>query len=161
IGLIGFILQGFTSITGIKLISGLMPIEEVLTTVGKIAIFLGGAYVMIDVVKRLLYKQLEKLRLKVGLSASSIAALIGSLASAIIIFTTFEELDYRGKVICSAFSVGGAYVLGGQLGYVATEAKEVVLIYMFTKLLCGALAILVALVLVKKEEKKEVHITNL
>lgn len=152
-GLIGFIIQGFTSITGVNLISGLMPIDEALTTVGKIAIFLGGAYVMIDVAKWLLHRQLEKLRLKVGLSESSIAALIGSLASAIIVFTTFEELDYKGKVICSAFSVGGAYVLGGQLGYVATEAKEVVLIYMFTKLLCGALAIVLAIILIKKEEK--------
>lgn len=152
IGLIGLIIQGFTSITGINIINGLMPIEEALTTVGKIAIFLGGAYVMLDVAKRLLHKQLEKLREKIGLTQSTIAALIGSLASAIIVFTTFEELDYKGKVICSAFSVGGAYVLGGQLGYVATEAKEVVLIYMFTKLLCGSLAILLALILLKKEE---------
>ncbi|MGL5086443.1 MAG: ethanolamine utilization protein EutH [Clostridium sp.] len=163
IGLIGFLVQGFISITGVDLIAGLMPIEEALTTVGKIAIFLGGAYVMIEVAKVLLYKHLEKLRLKVWLSPSSITALIGSLASAIIVFTTFKELDYKGKVVCSAFSVGGAYVLGGQLGYVATEAKEVVLIYMFTKLLCGTLAIGLALILLKKEEINEVkedHIIN-
>lgn len=152
LGLIGLAIQGFTSITGVILINNLMPIEEALTTVGKISIFLGGAYVMLEMIKRLLNKPLEKIQLKVGLNSCSISALIGSLASAIIVFTTFDELDYRGKVICSAFSVGGAYVLGGQLGYVATEAKEIVLIYILTKLICGTLAILLAIIILKKEE---------
>lgn len=153
LGLIGLIIQGFTSITGIILVKDLMPLEEALTTVGKISIFLGGAYVMLEIVKRVLNKPLDKLKVKVNLNSSSIAALIGSLASAIIVFTTFDELDYRGKVICSAFSVGGAYLLGGQLAYVATEAKEIVLIYIATKLLCGGLAIGLASIILKREER--------
>ncbi|ATD56368.1 ethanolamine utilization protein EutH [Clostridium chauvoei] len=150
IGFIGLGLQGFTSISGIVVIKNLLPIGEALTTVGKIAIFLGGAYVMLEIVKRLLGKQLELVKEKIGINSSSIAALIGSLASAIIVFSTFEDLDDRGKVICSAFSVAGAYVLGGQLGYVATEAKEIVLIYIATKLICGVLAIMLAFLITKK-----------
>ncbi|MEG2867680.1 MAG: ethanolamine utilization protein EutH [Terrisporobacter sp.] len=153
LGLIGLAIQGFSSITGVILINNLMPIEEALTTVGKIAIFLGGAYVMLEIIKRVLSRPLEKLESKVGLNSWSISALIGSLASAIIVFTTFDKLDYRGKVICSAFSVGGAYVLGGQLGYVATEANEIVLIYIVTKIICGILAIALATVVLKREEK--------
>lgn len=152
LGMLGLIIQGFTSITGIMIVRNLMPLEEALTIVGKISIFLGGAYVMLEIVKRVLNKPLDKLKVKVNLNSSSIAALIGSLASAIIVFTTFDELDYRGKVICSAFSVGGAYVLGGQLAYVATEAKEMVMIYIFTKLLCGVLAIGLASIILNKEE---------
>lgn len=154
LGAIGLIIQGFTSISGITIIDSLMPLEEALATVGKIAIFLGGAYVMLEVIKKLLSKQLEGIGSKVGLNTSSIAALIGSLASAIVIFTTFDELDYKGKVICSAFSVGGAYVLGGQLGYVATEAKDIVLIYIVTKLLCGIFAITLAIIMINKEQNK-------
>ena len=150
LGLIGLAIQGFTSITGIVLVENLMPLEEALTTVGRIGIFLGGAYVMLEIVKKVLYKPLDKLKPHIGLNSWSIAALIGSLASAIIVFTTFDELDYRGKVICSAFSVGGAYVLGGQLAYVATEAREVVIIYIFTKLLCGALAVGLATIMLNK-----------
>lgn len=161
LGLIGLVVQGYSSITGVSTANYLMPLEETLTTVGKIAIFLGGAYVMLEVIKRILYRPLEKLQLKVGLNSASIAALIGSLASAIIVFTTFDELDYRGKVICSAFSVGGAYVLGGQLGYVATEAKEIVLIYIFTKLLCGSLAMGLAVIVLNKEEKLRKNKGNL
>ena len=152
LGLIGLVIQGVSSISGVVIVNGLMPIEEALTTVGKISIFLAGAYVMLEVVKRILNKSLDKLSEKVGLNSSSIGALIGSLASAIIIFTTFDELDYRGKVICSAFSVGGAYVLGGQLGYVATEAREIILIYMCTKLICGVLAIALAIIILNREE---------
>ncbi|GAB6169182.1 ethanolamine utilization protein EutH [Clostridium carnis] len=157
IGFIGLGVQGFTSITGIVLVENLLPIEEALTTVGKIAIFLGGAYVMLEIIKKLLNSKLEKIRDKVGINSSSIAALIGSLASAIIIFSTFDELDDKGKVVCSAFSVAGAYVLGGQLGYVATEAKEIVVIYIIVKLLCGIFAVLLALFIMRKEDVKIIN----
>ena len=53
------------------------------------------------------------------------------------------------KIICSAFSVGGAYVFGGQLAYVVTEAKEVVFIYIIVKLISGLLAIVLALKMIK------------
>ncbi|MDU1312791.1 MAG: ethanolamine utilization protein EutH [Clostridium septicum] len=150
LGFLGLGIQGFTSISGIIIFKSLMPIEEALITVGKIAIFLGGAYVMLDIVKKILSTQINKITEKIGVNASSVAALIGSLASAIVVFSTFEELDERGKVICSAFSVAGAYVLGGQLGYVATEAREIVLIYIITKLICGVLAIILAFLITKE-----------
>lgn len=149
ISLIGLGVQGFTSITGITVSNKLLPLEECLSIVGKISIFLGGAYVMLEVVKGVLAKKLDKIKDKIGINSSAVAALIGSLASAIVVFSTFEELDDRGKVVCSAFSVAGAYVLGGQLGYVATEAKDIVLIYILVKLLCGILAIMLALITTK------------
>ncbi|MGL5378696.1 ethanolamine utilization protein EutH [Clostridium sp.] len=149
ISLIGLGIQGFTSITGIVISNRLMPLEEALSIVGKISIFLGGAYVMLEIVKKVLANYLDKIKDKIGINSTSIAALIGSLASAIVVFSTFEELDDRGKVVCSAFSVAGAYVLGGQLGYVATEAREVVLIYIFVKLFCGILAIILSLIVTR------------
>lgn len=43
LGLIGLGVQGFTSITGVVIIKNLLALEETLTIVGKIAIFLAGA----------------------------------------------------------------------------------------------------------------------
>lgn len=148
----GLILQGINSITGIEIVEGLMPLEEALVIVGKIAIFLGGAYVMIEWINRTFKKVISSLGDKLGLTSTSVAAFIGSLASAIIVFSVFEKLDRRGKVICSAFTVGGAYVFGGQMGYVASEAPEFLNIYIFTKLLCGILSVIFAAIMIKREK---------
>lgn len=141
----GLGLQGINSITGQEIIKNLLPVEDVLSIVGKIAIFLSGANVMIEVINRLFYKRINSLAKTLKINSYSITALIGSLASAVIVFNNFDKLDKRGKIICSAFSVGGAYVLGGQLGYVVTEAKEIVYIYIFIKLLSGILALVLSL----------------
>lgn len=150
IGVIGLGLQGFTSITGIEIVENLLPLEEILTIVGKIAIFLGGANVMLEVIGRVLKKEISMLGNVLHINSISVTSLIGSLASAVIIFTNFDELDDRGKLICSAFSVGGAYVFGGQLGYVSIEAKEVILIYILVKLISGIIGVIIAIKLNNK-----------
>lgn len=145
IGIVGLGLQGIKSITGIEVVKNLLPLEEAFTIVGKIAIFLGGANVMLEVIKNLFKNKIKKLGEVLDINSASVAALIGSLASAVIVFTDFDKLDDRGKIICSAFSVGGAYVFGGQLAYVVTEASDIALIYILVKLISGLFAILLAL----------------
>ena len=149
VGIIGLGLQGIKSITGIEIVKNLLPLEESITIVGKISIFLSGANVMIEVIKRIFENSIKKLGDLMSINSHSVTALIGSLASAVIVFTDFDKLDNRGKIICSAFSVGGAYVFGGQLAYVVTEAKEVVFIYIIVKLISGLLAIVLALKMIK------------
>ena len=149
ISIVGLGLQGVNSIVGEEIIKNLLPIEEVLTIVGKIAIFLAGANVMIEIINRCFYNKINNLSKLLNINSYSVTALIGSLASAVIVFNNFNKLDKRGKIICSSFSVGGAYVLGGQLGYVVTEAKEVTCIYFFVKLLCGILSIILSLYITK------------
>lgn len=153
IGLIGFAIQGFISITGIVIVEDLLPLKEALSIVGRIAIFLGGANVFLEIIKAIFKKSFSKIGDMLKINEHSIGALIGSLASAVIVFNNFEKLDNKGKVITSAFSVAGAYVLGGQLAYVAVEAKEIVPIYIITKLVSGIAAILLALYITKNDNK--------
>ena len=107
---------------------------------------------MLEVINRAFYKKINSLEKKLNINSTSVTSLIGSLASAVIVFNNFDELDRRGKVICSAFSVGGAYVLGGQLAYVVTEAKEITFIYILVKLISGILAIILALRITKERD---------
>lgn len=153
LSILGLILQGINSIAGITLVQGLMPLGEAVVIVGKIAIFLAGAYVMLEWIKRTFSKALDKVGEKIGLNSTSIAAFLGSLASAIIVFSVFEKLDKKGKVLCSAFTVGGAYVFGGQMGYVASEVPEFLNVYISTKLLCGLLAVIFASIMLKREKE--------
>lgn len=145
LGLIGLGVQGFTSITGVVIIKNLLALEETLTIVGKIAIFLAGANVMLEIIKVVFKNKIAMLEKVLNINSASVGALIGSLASAVIVFTNFDELDDRGKLVCSAFSVAGAYVFGGQLGYVVIEAKDITLIYILVKLISGFLGVSLAL----------------
>lgn len=158
LSILGLIIQGVKSICGITLLDNIMPLTEALTIVGKIAIFLGGAYVMLEIIKKCLNKFLEKLSKKINMNVNSIAALIGSLASAIVIFTNYDDLDYKGKVICTAFSVGGAYVFGGQMGYVSSVAPDILTTYITVKLLCGVLAIIFAVTFLNYEKKSKAKV---
>lgn len=158
ISVLGLIIQGIKSICGITLLDNLMPLSEVLTIVGKIAIFLGGAYVMLEVIKMSLSKFLEVLSKKLSININSITALIGSLASAIVIFADYDKLDDNGKIICTAFSVGGAYVFGGQMGYVSSVSPESLHIYIAVKLLCGIFAIIFAMLFIKYENKNKAKV---
>ena len=157
IGIIGLGLQGIRSITGIEVVKNLLPLEEAITIVGKIAIFLCGANVMLEVIQRGFKKLIKKLGDIMAINSHSVTALIGSLASAVIVFTDFNKLDNRGKVICSAFSVGGAYVFGGQLAYVVTEAREISFIYIIVKLTSGILAILLALKITRHDSQIKIN----
>lgn len=151
IGLIGFSIQGFSSITGIVILKDLLPLKEALNIVGRIALFLGGANVLLEIIKKIFKKWFNRLGKLLKINEDSIGTLIGSLASAVIVFNNFYKLDNRGKVITAAFSVAGAYVLGGQLAYVAVEGKEVVPIYIITKLISGIAAIALALYITRND----------
>lgn len=153
LGIIGIIVQGVKSICGIEILNNIMPLQEVLLIVGKIALFLSGAYVMIEFIKITLKRYLRVIENKIHINESSILSLIGSLASAIIIFDNYEKLDYKGKVICTAFSVGGSYVFGGQLGYVVSVEPGMLNIYVITKLLCGIIGIIFAIIFLKYESR--------
>ncbi|MBD7912612.1 ethanolamine utilization protein EutH [Clostridium cibarium] len=152
ISIVGLALQGVYSISSYEILNDMMPLKDTILIVGKIAIFLGGAYVMLEFIQRALKKQLGFLEKRLNMSSKNITVLIGSLATAIIVFSNFEKLDYKGKIVCSAFSVSGAYVLGGQLGYVAGVEPDMINIYVFTKLISGILAIAFAIFLLHREE---------
>ncbi|MGL5150617.1 MAG: ethanolamine utilization protein EutH [Clostridium sp.] len=155
ISLFGFILQGIQSILGIEIIKNMMPLEEAMITVGKISIFLGGAYVMIEWIRRTFSSKFMVIENKYKINGYTISAFIGSLASAIVVFSAYDKLDDKGKVMCAAFTVGGAYVFGGQMGYVASETPEILTIYILTKLICGILAVVFASYIINYKSKKE------
>lgn len=147
--IIGLVFQGIYSISEIEILKGLMDLKEVIYIVGKIAIFLGGAYVFLEVIQRVFAKQLIKISTKINITIDTITLLIGSLASNIVVFTNFDKLDDKGKIICSSFAVSGAFVIGGQLGYVASVDNTIIVIYILSKLISGICAVMLSYLTVK------------
>ncbi|MGG5462876.1 ethanolamine utilization protein EutH [Clostridium sp. B9] len=152
VSIVGLLILGFCEIIGIESIGLILPIDEGLSVVGKIAIFLGGAYPLINLITIKFSKSLSKIGNKINLDEYSIAAFLGTLASNIILFQSFDKMKSRGRIALTAFSVSGAFVIGGQLGFVSLKTPEIINIYILTKLISGFSALLLALFL-NKESK--------
>lgn len=151
LSLVGLIMLGINSVSGYEIIKGMIPISESLAVAGRIGIFLAGAYPLLEVITKYCSKYFSRIAQKMNMSEYTIISILAGLVSNIIIFQNFDKLDRRGRIICSAFSVSGAFVLGGQLGFVSSEIPQAVTIYMISKLLAGLTAMIVAYAMTSKE----------
>ena len=141
----------FEAVTGIRLIPGLAPIEEGFQTVGAIAIVLAGAFPLVAVLTKVLRKPLLKLGITLGINETAAAGLVASLANSIATFSLVKDMDSRGKVVNIAFAVSAAFVFGDHMGFTAGFAPQMLPAMIVSKLVGGVSAVLVALMLTKKE----------
>lgn len=150
----GLLLQGTDAIFGIKLVQGLAPLSESTAIVGKIAFVLAGAYPMLALINRIFKNSFEKIGEKFGVNSVSVAGILGNLASNLLIFGTYKEMNPKGKVICTAFGVSGAFVFGGQFGFVSGIAPEMLGAFIISKLTAGIISIVLAVWLYEREIKE-------
>lgn len=150
----GLLLQGIDAMFGVKLVPGLAPLSEATVIVGKIAFVLGGAYPMLALINRMFKNSFEKIGEKFGINSVSVAGILGNLASNLLIFGTFKEMNPKGKVVCTAFGVSGAFVFGGQFGFVSGVAPEMLGAFIISKLTAGIISIVLAVWLYEHEAKK-------
>lgn len=151
---IGLILQGIDVIFGVRLVSGLAPLSESTLIVGKIALVLGGAYPMLALINRIFNNSFRKIGEKFGINSVSVAGILGSLASNLLIFGTFKEMNPKGKVVSTAFGISGAFVFGGQLGFVSGVAPEMLGAFIISKLTAGIISLVLAAWLYDRENKQ-------
>ena len=148
---VGLGLGIFRAVTGVNLIPGLAPIEDGFLTVGAIAIVLAGAFPLVAVLSRLLRKPLLKLGITLGINETAATGLLASLANSIATFSLVKDMDDRGKVVNVAFAVSAAFVFGDHLGFTAGFAPAMLPAMIVGKLAGGVSAIVVALLLTRKE----------
>lgn len=153
VSILGLLILGFLSIIGVEPMGSILPIDEALSVVGKIAIFLGGAYPLINFITEKFSNGLSKIGEKINIDEFSIAAFLGTLASNIILFQSFDKMSSKGRIALTAFSVSGAFVIGGQLGFVSLKTPEIINVYIVSKLIAGIAAMGVALLVYKKSTK--------
>ena len=163
ISTMGLIISILNFALGIEIIEGMLPLEESAMVVVNIAIVLSGAYPLLYFLSRKAHRILRKVTEKYDIDEYSVLGLISSLASCIPMFGVFENMNDRGKVINSAFAVSGAFTLGGQLGYVTSVAPDYVNAFIVGKLVAGALAVGLSIIMMKNEEERNTleAITNM
>lgn len=140
------------ALTGYALIPGMAPISEGFETVGAIAIVLAGAFPLVHLLTRLLRRPLASVGKVLGINDAAAAGLIASLANSIATFGLVKDMNPRGKVVNIAFAVSAAFVFGDHLGFAAGFAPEILPAMIVGKLSGGVSAIIVALLLTKKDK---------
>ena len=153
LGVLGILFQGLDVILGIKIIPNLVPFTDTVYLVGKITLILAGAYPMMEVLNRLLKRSFEKTGRVLGVNAHSVSAIIGNLASNLLVFGDLQNMDKKGKVLCISLAVTTAFVLGGQFAYVATVEPVMVGPFFLSKFISGILCILIILYLPVRKRK--------
>ena len=136
-------------LTGFVLIPGLAPLSEGFETVGAIAIVLAGAFPLVLVLTRVLRRPLVKLGAVLGINETAAAGLVASLANSIATFGMVKDMDSRGKVVNIAFAVSAAFVFGDHMGFTAGFAPEMILPMIVGKLVGGASAVVLSLLVTR------------
>ncbi|GFN34344.1 ethanolamine utilization protein EutH [Tepidimicrobium xylanilyticum] len=144
LSLIGLLLSIIDAILGIRIIPHMASFEEGIIIVGKIGIVLSGAYPMFHLVQEKFKFNLSKITAKIGMNQFSILGLISSLANCVPMLAIYDKMDAKGKIINAAFVVSGAFVFGGQLGFVSGISKRIVSPFILAKLSAGLSSIFLA-----------------
>ena len=148
---IGLLISILDFILGIKIIPDILPFDEGVIIVGKIAVILSGAYPMFYIIKNKLSNRFNKISEKTGFNEFSILGMLSSLANCVPMLAIYDKMDNKGKVLNAAFAVSGAFVFGGQLGYVSGISQEIVNPFILAKLTAGISAMVLANILLKVE----------
>ena len=164
----GLILQALYVLLGIKIIPDMVPFQDTVFIVGKIALILGGAYPMTEILSRLikLIRRRSKKQTRLPsdrmsedrmsedmMSADTLSAVIGNLASNILVWGKLKEMDGKGKVLCSSLAVSSAFVLGGQFAYVASVAPSAVGPFLIAKISSGFFSVLLAFFFLSRSKR--------
>lgn len=147
---IGLTAAAFEYMTGIILIPGMTPIEEVMTLIGKIAVVLLGTFPFLELITRVLRKPLFLLGQKTGIGTESANGLVFCLANCIPVFQLFREMSPRGKIINTAWMVCATAALGDHLGFTAGVQADVIFPVVVSKILGGVVSVILALLLTKE-----------
>ena len=159
----GLILQALFVLLGIKIIPDMVPFQDTVFIVGKIALILGGAYPMTEILSRLikLIRRRSKKQTRFPsdrmsedmMSADTLSAVIGNLASNILVWGKLKDMDGKGKVLCSSLAVSSAFVLGGQFAYVASVAPSAVGPFLIAKISGGLFSVLLAFFFLSRSKR--------
>ena len=127
-------------------------VAEALVIVAKITAVVCGSLVASSLVLARCGGALSRLAARLGVNEYAVLGLAASLVSSISMLPLYPRMDVRGKVMNVAFTVAGAFVLGGQMAFASSVAGGwAVAAYFAAKLSAGALALWLAARFTKNE----------
>lgn len=130
-------------------------VPEILYMIFRMVIVACGGLVLSKIILTKFPQQIAKVGKKMHINNHSVVGVILSFVQSLAMLPVFSQMDSRGKVVNAAFSVCGAYVIGGQLAFVASICTPYqTAAYMTNKLVSGFLGIAIALFVCRKKDRQ-------
>ena len=140
-------------LTGFELIPGLATVEEGAAICLNAAVVLSGSFPLMYVLAKVLGKSLKKIGAKIGINEHAVVGIVSGLASSATTFGLMEKMDKKGVVLNAAFSVSGAFILGGHLAFTLAFDGTYIFPVLFGKFIVGILSLFVANAVYRKTAK--------
>ena len=130
-------------------------VKEMLYLILRMAIVASGGLALSHMVLKYFGGPIRKAGAGLHVNETSVMGLILSLVQSLAMLPLFSEMNERGKILNAAFSVSGAYVLGGQLAFVSSMVTgPQTSAYMISKIVSGAAGVLLALLFTRNLASK-------
>ena len=147
---LGLALGAFQAMTGVKLVSGLMPIEEGMAVASSIGVVLLGSLPVAELVQRALKKPFQWLGKRTGMNEAGVAGLLLTMVSVLPTLALFPKMDRKSRVVNAAAMVSTTSALSAHLGFVAGVDAAMITPLLMTKLVGGAIGVVLALLFTRK-----------
>ncbi|MEV4729700.1 ethanolamine utilization protein EutH [Saccharopolyspora sp. NPDC049426] len=118
-----------------------------LEVAGNIGVMLAGAFPMVYVLRKWLSRPLGALGRRVGMSSEGTAGLLAAAANVLALFRLVRHMPPKDKVLCIAFAVCSAFLVGDHLAFTANFQPNLILPLVLGKLTGGVLAIGIAVLI--------------
>ena len=155
---VGLVLGIIRFLTGYELIKGLDTIESGAAVCLNAAIVMTGAFPLIYLVSKLLKKPLERVGKAVDINEVSAVGFISSVATSVTTFGMMDRMDKKGVMLNSAFAVSAAFTFAGHLAFTMAfpgSGTPYIVAMIVGKLISGAVALALAVVIYKRTSKEE------
>ena len=152
----GLVLCIVEALSGISIIPGLASVESGAMICVEACVILSGMFPLMYVVGRLLKKPMEKLGALMGINATSALGFVPNLVTNTTTFGMMRDMDPRGVVLNSAFSVSAAFVFGCHMSFTMALEPSLVAPMIAGKLLSGVAAVILALLICKKKYPRKI-----
>jgi len=151
---VGLVIGIIHFLTGKKLINPMSTLEEGIVVCVNASIVLSGAFVLMNIVAKLLKTPLQKLGNKVGINQVSALGFATSIVSSTPTFGLMYKMDEKGVVLNAAFAVSAAFTFGAHLAFTTAFNATYVSTMIVGKLIAGVLAIFVANYIYERQKSK-------
>lgn len=139
---IGLIAGAVEAMTGFVIIPGMNPASEGFKTVGTIILSIGGSLPLLFLLRKLLDKPLKKLSHAAGINEISTLSIVIGLTSIVPGYSSYGEMNPKGKMLFSALTASAIPMLGCHLGFTASVDTAMIAPMLITRVIAGALAVL-------------------
>lgn len=145
----GLVCGAMEKLIGVTLFQGMDTLDHVFPVVGNISVFLGGAFTLVAIIRRLFQTLIGRVGKLLKINSCSVSALLLTIANPIPSIMLIHEMDDRGKILNMAFLISAGCVLGDHLAYTAQVAPSLCVPVIAGKCVGGISSVFVALVMMR------------